>query len=346
MKKASIFVLCILFVLSLTACNGDAWPTTGLGAMIPKPSSGTVKIITNDNHFYASVDKAKEDEFANYVSACKEKGYTVDAEEDGKSYDAFNEDGYRLSLTSYSSNNSINIKLEPPIELGTLRWPSGEIGKIVPQPDSKKGKTESEKENEFFLYVGDTTLEQFNAYVDKCADAGFNVDYDKGDKYYLADNKDGYHLSLEYLGFNIMSIDASKNDSKDSKTVTEKDKEKDNNSSSSSPSSKAVSTVDKPASSASDNKTSGSNEIRPDIKEAIDSYETFVDEYCEFMETYDSSNVQQVAKYTSLVAKELEMTEKFSALENKDLTDAETDYYIEVQSRCSKKLLDASNKIN
>ena len=64
------------------------------------------------------------------------------------------------------------------------------------------------------------------------------------------------------------------------------------------------------------------------------------------METYDSSNVQQVAKYTSLVAKELEMTEKFSALENKDLTDAETDYYIEVQSRCSKKLIDASNKIN
>ena len=110
MKKVSIFVLCILFVLSLTACNGDAWPTTGLGAMLPKPSSGTVKNIINDDSFYATVDKAKNDEFAKYIDACKEKGYTVDAKEDGDTYDAFNEDGYRLSLTSYSSNNSINIK--------------------------------------------------------------------------------------------------------------------------------------------------------------------------------------------------------------------------------------------
>ena len=346
MKKASILVLCILIILSVTACGGDAWPKNGLGAMLPKPSSGTVKIVTNSDSFYATVDKSKEDEFAKYVSACKEKGYTVDAKEDGNTYDAFNEDGYHLELTSYTSNNNMQIKLDPPIELGSLRWPSGEIGKIIPQPDSKKGKTESEKENGFSLYVGDTTLDQFDAYADKCADAGFNVAYEKGDKYYRADNKDGYHLSLEYLGFNIMSINVSKNESKDSNTATAKDKGTDNNSSSSSSSSKAVSAEEKPASSAADKNTTGSNEIRPDIKEAIDSYESFIDEYCEFMENYDSSNVQQITKYTSLVAKELEMTQKFNALENNDLNDAEENYYIEVQLRCSRKLNDASKNIN
>ena len=143
-----------------------------------------------------------------------------------------------------------------------------------------------------------------------------------------------------------MSINVSKNESKGSNTATAKDKGTDNNSSSSSSSSKAVSAEEKPASSAADKNTTGSNEIRPDIKEAIDSYEAFIDEYCEFMANYDSSNVQQITKYTSLVAKELEMTQKFNALENNDLNDAEENYYIEVQLRCSRKLNDASKNIN
>ncbi len=347
MKKAIVLILSILLVLSLAACSGDTWPTSGLGAMLPKPSSGTVKIMFNDDNFYATVDKAKPDEFEKYVSACVEMGYTVDVEKDGATYNAFNEDGYHLDLSAFAHNNSMWIKLDPPIEMGALRWPNGAIGKMIPQPDSKTGKTNSEKENSFSLYVGDTTLDQFNTYADKCAEAGFDVEYDRGDKHYSADNKDGYHLSLKFEGFNIMSIEISKNDSADSKANDAKDTENDSGSKSSSTSSKAASSAeDKPASSADDKKTADSGEIRSDIKEAIDSYEAFVDEYCEFMASYDSSDVTQLAKYTSLVTKELEMTNKFKAIEDQDLNDAEESYYIEVQLRCDQKLIDVAGKMN
>ena len=346
MKKAIVIVLCILFILSLTSCGGDAWPTTGLGAMLPKPSSGTVKIHFNDDNFYATVDKAKPDEFANYISACEKLGYTVDAEKKETSYDAYNKDGYHLDLTSFSSSNDIMIKLDPPIEMGTLRWPSGEMGKLIPQPDSKTGKTQYENDGSFLLYIGDTTLDQFDEYADKCAQAGFNVEYERGDKYYQANSKNGYHLYLKYEGFNIMSIDVSKIDDEIQDTDT-KEKNKDSDSTNSSSSSKSVSSAeDKTVSSADNENTADSSEIRTDIKDAIDSYEIFVDEYCSFMESYDSSDMQQLAKYTSLVAKELEMANNFKALENQDLTDAETSYYLEVQLRCNEKLLSVANKIN
>ena len=84
--------------------------------------------------------------------------------------------------------------------------------------------------------------------------------------------------------------------------------------------------------------------IRPEIKEAIDSYETFIDEYCEFLETYDSSDLTMLAKYAELVQKELEMSQKFEALNDADLTEAEALYYSEVSLRCSQKLLAAASK--
>ena len=85
--------------------------------------------------------------------------------------------------------------------------------------------------------------------------------------------------------------------------------------------------------------------IRPEIKEAIDSYERFVDEYCSFMESYDSSDFSLLTKYFELLSKEIDMTAKFEALED-DLTDAEALYYAEVSLRCSQKMLQSAASMN
>ena len=86
--------------------------------------------------------------------------------------------------------------------------------------------------------------------------------------------------------------------------------------------------------------------IRDEIKEAIDSYEGFVDEYCEFMENYDASDFSALAKYTGLISKEAEMGKKFEAIEDMELTEAEALYYSEVSIRCSQKMLNAASSIN
>lgn len=87
--------------------------------------------------------------------------------------------------------------------------------------------------------------------------------------------------------------------------------------------------------------------IRPEVKEAIDSYEAFIDEYCDFMKKYAASDnpLTLMGEYADYMKKLTEMGEKFGELEDNDLTAAEQAYYTEVLLRCEKKMIDAVNDI-
>ena len=87
------------------------------------------------------------------------------------------------------------------------------------------------------------------------------------------------------------------------------------------------------------------NTIRPEVKEAIDAYETFVDEYCEFMKKYSESNgtdLSILTDYFTFMSKLENYSDKMDAMED-DLTDAEYWYYIEVLNRCDEKMLKAAS---
>lgn len=87
--------------------------------------------------------------------------------------------------------------------------------------------------------------------------------------------------------------------------------------------------------------------IRPEIKEAIDAYEAFVDEYCEFMETVneDPTNTELLAAYFEYVEKLEEEEQKMDELD-KDLTEEEENYYIEVLNRCNKKIMETAVELD
>ncbi|MBR2802316.1 MAG: hypothetical protein IKE21_06965 [Erysipelotrichaceae bacterium] len=86
-----------------------------------------------------------------------------------------------------------------------------------------------------------------------------------------------------------------------------------------------------------------SSAIRPEIKEAIDSYEAFFDEYIAFMKSFDASSTDMtmMLRYTSFLQQYQETMEKFEAMEE-DLNDAEHAYYLEVMLRVEKKLLEVT----
>lgn len=88
-----------------------------------------------------------------------------------------------------------------------------------------------------------------------------------------------------------------------------------------------------------------SDVIRPEIKEAIDSYEAFIDEYCDFLKKMSntSDTATMLKEYNEYLGKLSEMSDKFDKIENEDLTTAESAYYTEVMLRCNKKMLEASN---
>lgn len=87
------------------------------------------------------------------------------------------------------------------------------------------------------------------------------------------------------------------------------------------------------------------NDIDAEFKAAMDSYEAFFDEYVAFMKKYSQSNGTDMSllnDYTAYMGKYADTMAKFEALKEADLSVAETSYYVEVQSRITKKLLEVT----
>lgn len=84
--------------------------------------------------------------------------------------------------------------------------------------------------------------------------------------------------------------------------------------------------------------------MRPEFKEAMDSYEAFYDEYCNMIKKYNEnpSDMKLLADYTAMLTKAAEMTEKFNAWENSDMNSAESKYYLDVNNRVTQKLLEVA----
>lgn len=87
-----------------------------------------------------------------------------------------------------------------------------------------------------------------------------------------------------------------------------------------------------------------SEEIRPEFKEVLDSYEAYMDEYCLFMQKYDDSDNDpaMLAQYSKMIIKYAEFSAKIDALGDEEMNDKEADYYLKVTLRVSQKLLEIS----
>lgn len=354
MKKAVSIIMALVLAFAAIACSrSETWPESELASHLPKPDKGKIdRVHEFSDSLSITVKGIDSADYELYVRKCIEAGFTEEASKSSTSYEAFNADGYSLDLDLYSSSKELHIRLSDPIKLSSLRWPAGEAGKLIPKPASSSGKTQWEYDRKFYLYVGDTDIDQFQQYIDACIDAGFNIDYSRGDTYFTAKNALGYKLSLRYAGFHVMSVNIDEpeaietepplKDTEAGKTEPPKEEAPAAAKDVPSPAPTAVPT-EAPTKAPSSNSQS-SDVIRDDVKKAIDSYETFVDEYCAFMKTYDASNLSSMNAYLALVQKELEMLKEFEAIKEKDLTTAETLYYAEVELRCSKKMLDAVNR--
>lgn len=88
--------------------------------------------------------------------------------------------------------------MEEEEEFSEFQWPDSEIARLLPVPESTIGSISWEASYGFVIYVGETTKDQYDNYIEQCKDKGFTVDYRKGDDYYYADNEYGYQLTLRY----------------------------------------------------------------------------------------------------------------------------------------------------
>lgn len=84
--------------------------------------------------------------------------------------------------------------------------------------------------------------------------------------------------------------------------------------------------------------------IRPEFKEAMDSYESFFDEYIAFMKKYASADSNDLLSlsddYANYLTQYAETMSKMQELDNSDLSIEESLYYAKVTTRISQKLLE------
>lgn len=204
-------VLVIPYVGVFQIDYGDAesfnWSDMVLGDVVPEPHVSFGEVMSNsENYMSVYIYKTTQDKFDKYVEACKDDGYTVDADESEIAYYAFNAEGYKLSLYFYENDEKMSISVDAPEQYGTLEWSDSGLGKLIPAPKSTVGKIEKDDENGFKAYVAETSIDDFKAYVKECADKGFTVDANDSEEYYSAKNSEGYKLSVEYQGNNVICV--------------------------------------------------------------------------------------------------------------------------------------------
>lgn len=216
----------------------------------------------------------------------------------------------------------------------------------------KKGEVaiiEPDGGSQYYFRVTNFTDDEYEAYVEACKAAGFDDVHYEGnigtdDKMYLA-----YALNRKYyldittnneikaVDISCQIVDESETTETESTQVTETEVTE----TESTENSTTMSTDTE--SSAQTDATVSSTDIRPEFKEAMDNYEAFFDEYCEFMKKYNESDdtTSLLADYASYMVKYTDTMQKMNNISEDELTDAEVAYYSEVSARISAKLIEA-----
>lgn len=87
-------------------------------------------------------------------------------------------------------------------------------------------------------------------------------------------------------------------------------------------------------------------DIDPTLKQFLDSYEAFIDEYIEFMAKYQQNptDTTLLSEYTNIMGKYSEFAQEISQWQGKqaEMSAADWNYYIEVTTRCNQKLSNAA----
>lgn len=212
------FVLALVTVIPfMYSCAGGStdspdvqtysWDDIVLHEQLPEPPSDQADISLNSERYLSiEIYRVSKDEYTSYLSACKERGFTTDAEQYGDHLNAFNAEGYHLLMSYIEDDHKIDLMLDAPMEMSQITWPQSALAQTLPEPKSLEGNVQSDTSEHLSVYIGNMTRSDFKDYADACAAAGYNLETQRGDTWFHADNEAGNHLSLQYRGANVINI--------------------------------------------------------------------------------------------------------------------------------------------
>lgn len=186
-----------------------SWENLILGQHLPDFGYDEAEVVWDtDNTLILYFYNMESSKYESYIEECKNFGYTIDAEDNGANYTAYNQEGYYLHLQylDFTDGKRLTIDLDVPIKSERIVWPNSDLVENLPVPKSLVGEVSVESSEAYAIYLVQIDPTYFSEYVSLCMDNGFNVDYSKSDTYFNAENNEGISLTVEYRGFNTMYI--------------------------------------------------------------------------------------------------------------------------------------------
>ena len=213
MKKKFILLIVLCCVLSIftVGCEQKSekivWDNYVLGNKLPeiKNKRGT-EFYNSDSLLILYIEETTSKEYYQYIDDCKGKGYIIDIEKDDFGFRAFNEEGYELNLNYFDSMKELEIRLEVPAEYDEIKWPTIDIANMIPETSSKTGEILEKENNIYFVEIANTSKSDLEEYIASCKEKGFDKNIDTEFYTYYAENEEGYRLTINYKGFNIITI--------------------------------------------------------------------------------------------------------------------------------------------
>ena len=340
------------------------WPSSELAQLLPQPKSDKGEVIANsDTDLTVTVRSTEEADYSDYLQQVKGKGFTEEAKNDTNKYTAYDAEGNELELSFNATEKEMRIDLDAAEKMGELTWPTTGPATLVPAPTSTTGKVTTNSSDTFSAKVGGTPKDDFAAYAEQVFEAGFDVNYSRGDTSFTADNADGAHVSVSYAGANVMSVSVTT--AKQGSATTESAADKPDVKADAKQAEEQVEASEKKAEEAKDsgkgtdtsktktdagaallgtvsnavaNVTGGA--VDPDVKEMLDSYETFMNNWVDFAKKYEDEGepADMLADYTDLLQQELDWVNKINALDTSEFSDADMAYYLAVTGRVTARL--------
>lgn len=213
----------------------------------------------------------------------------------------------------------------------TIKWDYIILKDYLPEPDETKGRIVTNDDDGLYIYIK-ADEDDFRDYVNKCKEFGYTIDAENNTNSYKAKNKDDYEIKIYYYEYRgEYQIDLDKPYEPYIVTIPTNDDTTSNSNNKK---------EEKPSSNDNSKNNNSNNGLRSDFKNAMDSYEKFINEYVAFMKKYNAnpSDYSLLSEYQTYMSKYNDMVNKFEKWKSENLNDTETKYYIEVQTRVNKKL--------
>lgn len=102
-------------------CKAFSWPKTNIGTKLPTPESTTGgNFIEDDDMLSIDVCDTNDEQYAAYIDAVLEKGFTVDYSRSNRWFSGETKDGYSVTISRDESNKDImSIRLHGPDDSST-----------------------------------------------------------------------------------------------------------------------------------------------------------------------------------------------------------------------------------